>query len=622
LFASFAVARAETLILDLPQPPPARDLSFDLRSEEGLAGLASAVETLIQFSEAQECELKEQRERMLAGTPLTAMPLSQLHVYFHDPDDTINRRERRGLKEIQRLARAALGTHDVHQREPLVNLIREVAAAIDNNHRSPVPARLDFVEFPIKLFRHIRNPLGHGHTIATNLTSGSRSETDSSELDPRPASFWQQRTSIGVQDLYAGFGRVELPRYDERTWDYDEPKTGYGGNPGFKVVSGDQKLKVKFGEITSEPFTARIFHALGYHVDSTDYADHLKIRYSRRLFREFHLRKEIKTRFTVFGALPAYTMKLQRRFDPFACIAWAEMKDGTRVSGLELKARLFRKPKLKHPEDHPDNFRPEVESQIDFLVTVAANIQSEEEKTASIGPWDFGQLGHEHLRELRGVGLLAAWLGWFDSRFENTRLKIVDVDGRKELRHYLSDVGGGLGRGSGLFSPRGELPNEFGWTFTRAVKSANGAPAFRVVDFKPIDDTPAFSEMTVADARWMARLIAQLTEEQIVQALVAAGFDYAQVKLYAEKLISRRDRMVRDLGLAGEIAPLRPNGANRTLSYDPALDEPVRIRTTDGREIITKRGSSVVEMGRLVTKAGLATAGPIVSRARAGSGGD
>ncbi len=581
LFAGPAFAQTEAV--SFRYLPAAARVRFDLQSEAGLTNLLAAAEQWIQFSEARERELKEKHERTRAATPLNQMPLAQLRAIFDEPDEYPSRRDRRGLKEIQRLVRSALETSDATQRQQLVNLIHEVAAAVDNNHRSPVPARLDFVEFPIKLYHHIRNPLGHGHTVATNLTAGPRPETDSSELDPRADSFWQRPKSIGTQDLYAGFGRGERPRFDSQTWDYDGPKTGYGSNPGFKLVSGDQKLKVKFGEIASEPFTARMFHALGYLVDPTDNTERLRIRYDRRLLREYHVRKEIKTRFTVFCILPAYTMKLQRRFDPFDCIATAVMKDGTRVSGPELKARLFHKPKIKHPEDYPDNFKPEVESEIDFLVTVAANVEIEDEKVTSVGPWDFGQLGHEHLRELRGVGLLAAWLGWFDSRFENTRLKIVEMDGRKELRHYFSDVGGGLGRGTGLFSPRGELPEEFGWTFTRVARSASGPPAFRVVDFKPIADTPAFTEMTLDDARWMGRLIAQLTEEQIVRALLASGFNSAHIKLYTEKLISRRDQMIRDLGLSHEIALLRPNGVNRTFSHDPTTARQIQEAKGEAR---------------------------------------
>ena len=53
--------------------------------------------------------------------------------------------------------------------------------------------------------------------------------------------------------------------------------------------------------------------------------------------------------------------------------------------------------------------------------------------------------------------------------------------------------------------------------------------------------------MTIDDAQWMARLIGQLTEPQIVQALIGSGYDSAHVRLYAAKLIRRRDQMVMDL---------------------------------------------------------------------------
>jgi len=134
------------------------------------------------------------------------------------------------------------------------------------------------------------------------------------------------------------------------------------------------------------------------------------------------------------------------------------------------------------------------------------------------------------------------------------------------------------------------------------VKSSNGRVSFRIADFKPIDDTPAFAGMTLDDARWMARLIGQLTEEQIVQALVASGFDSAQVKLYTEKLVSRRDRMIRDLELADEIPLLRPNGVDKVFSYDPASNGPARIRIWGGEEVIAESGSSAVETGRVVAR--------------------
>ncbi|HXT42138.1 MAG TPA: hypothetical protein VN887_19170, partial [Candidatus Angelobacter sp.] len=508
-------------------------MKFDVRSDDGLIQTIGAMDELIDRAEQEGKERRQHREEMVTMKPPAEMTRDELSRYFNEPDGRFTRHDLHGLKEIRRLARAVLETRDVASRERLIHAMEEITSAINNNHRLPVPANLDFIEFPFAALERWRYSIGQGHRRATNLDARSNDEGDPGKEDPVSSTFWSRPPSISDRDVYHGFGRNELPRFEDPLCIYDAPKTSYGTNPGFEVRCGGLRMKVKFGETSSEPFTARIFWALGYHVDPTDHAEHLKIRYDRRLLREFHQRKEIKTTFRLLGFIPLYTMKLQRRYDPFDYIAFAAMKDGGRISGSELKRRLFRDSRKKHPEDEPENFRPEVEAQIDHLVTVAANVQIKEENTRSIGPWDFGQAGHENLRELRGAGLLAAWLGWFDSRFENTRLKLVATDDGKELRHYFSDLGGGLGEGSSFFSPRGERPDRFTSSFTKS--SAGGR--FRIVGFKPIERTAAFEEMTVDDARWMARLIAQLREEQIARALTVSGFDPAQVRLYTEKLV-------------------------------------------------------------------------------------
>jgi hypothetical protein len=153
--------------------------------------------------------------------------------------------------------------------------------------------------------------------------------------------------------------------------------------------------------------------------------------------------------------------------------------------------------------------------------------------------------------------LLAAWLGFWDSRFENTRLRVVKTAEGPVLKHYWSDLGGGLGHAGGTFSHTCENTNDFGWSFTR-TKIVNGKRRFEIVGYEPVENTPAFAEMTIDDARWMARLIGQLTERQIVDGLVASGFNPEEVHIYTEKLLARRDKMIRDLQLSSEIAFLRP----------------------------------------------------------------
>jgi len=609
-------------VVDLPSVTTTKGRTFEIETADGLQDLIRASEALIELSESQEKEWTEACERMLGVRPLAEMSRTELKKYFHEPDDILTKRDRRGLKEIRRLAAAFQETQVPEERKHLASLIQEISSAIHNNSRGPAPGSLDFVEVPWMFWEQWQHPVARGRTAAGNLQRSA--DEDLSRYDPERSTFWRRPATIAGQDLYHGFGRIELPDFGEEICEYLAPKTSYGTNPGFEVRCGRHELKVKFAETTSEPFTARIFWALGYHVDPTDHAARLRIRYDRRLLREFHLRKEIKTHFFLFGLIPLHTMQLQRRHDPFDSIADAVLKSGTRISGAELKRRLFRNADLEYPEDFPGNLKTEVEREIDHLVTVPANIQIKDAGVHPIGPWDFGQLGHEDLRELRGLALLAAWLGWYDSRFENTRLKIVEANGRRQLLHWLSDVGGGLGRGDGFYSGRGELPNEFEWTFTRApIARGKGrmTTPFGITGFKPIADTPAFREMTIDDARWMARMIAQLTEKQIVEALVAAGFDSARVKLYTEKLLSRRDRMIRDLGLDGEIALLRPEGVDRDLNYDPALGGPVRIRTADGKEAFAGAGPWIVEEGRIVFVPSVPTDRMPISRLEIGAGG-
>jgi hypothetical protein len=227
-----------------------------------------------------------------------------------------------------------------------------------------------------------------------------------------------------------------------------------------------------------------------------------------------------------------------------------------------------------------------------------------------IGPWDFQELGHEDLRELRGAGLLAAWVNWCDSQFQNTKLRLVGHKKHDGYRYFFCDMGGGLGEGTGLFFRRCESPNDMDWTFTKAGRcqgTGRMTIPFRIVGYKPIGDTAAFRQMTVDDARWMARKIGQLTEGQLLEALIASGFDSAQARMYLEKLISRRDQMIADLGLTREIAPLRPAGSRRDWSYDPQKDGRLRVRIRSGEIAEAQPANWIIVHGQVVLKASAQT---------------
>jgi hypothetical protein len=509
---------------------------------------------------------------------------------------------KRGLQEIQRLARAAKTASTPEKRRADLASLLEVVAGVNNDQREPVPERVDVVELPWMFLSALHHPVGRGETPAADLQPGP--QADLSLRDPMPSTFWQRPTNIAAADLYHGFGRTNLTALGDTVCTYAGPKDSYGTNPGFEVDANGVTVKLKFAEIHSEPVTTRIFEAMGFNADPTDYEPEVHVRYNRDLFLQFNSRRELTTRFTMFG-LTYYTMRLQKKYDPFRYIVEAVMRDGRHLNGNQFKAALFRDCSRKHPETDPANYRHEVETNIDYLVTVAANVQPKDVDIKRIGSWDHGQLDHPGRRELRGAGLLAAWLGFFDTRYDNMRVRLVRRDGHEELRHYFSDLGGGMGQTTGLLFMHGERPNDFPWTFTEPpLQQGPGKMVrpLRIVGYKPIAPTESFAAMTLDDARWMARLVGQLSEAQITEALIASGYDSAEVRLYTGKLISRRDRMIQDLGLSGEIPPLRPAGIDRKFACDPAKDSPVSVPIPGGGTATAPIGDSKIVLGRLITR--------------------
>jgi hypothetical protein len=516
-------------------------------------------------------------------------------------DRGAQKRANRGLQELYRLSRELEASRNERARPAVEQELRETALALANLARSPVPRHVDFFQTPWFFLKRMSRPVGQGHSPAGNLCAVN--ERDLSQLDPESSTFWRRPADIASQNLYFGFGRTNLLLQGQPLCTYAGPKESFGRNPGFELDYNGTRLKLKFAEVSSEAFASRLFDALGYHADPTDYAPLVKVRYSRAMFREFNSRKGLETHFTFLGLVPLFTLQLQQHYNPFDYVAAAVLRDGTRWSGDELRHRLLRDSSGPHPEQENSNYRSEVEAALDYLETMPANVQQKAGK--SIGPWDFGQLDHAGKRELRGAGLLAGWLGWFDARFDNTRLRIVKTNRAPRLEHFFSDLGGVLGETSGMLYARGELPNAFPWNFTRPAKgpaqdtSGSGAP-FPLLGYRPIAPTPAFSAMTLQDARWMGRLIASLTEQQLIQALVASGFDSAQTRLYLEKLISRRDQMIVDLGLASEVPLLRPRNFNRKFSYDPAVAGPVTVQVGDGL-ISAAHGHDRIFRGKLLS---------------------
>jgi hypothetical protein len=184
-------------------------------------------------------------------------------------------------------------------------------------------------------------------------------------------------------------------------------------------------------------------------------------------------------------------------------------------------------------------------------------------------------VAHDNRRELRGSRLLAAWLGHWDSREQNTLDTWIAVDARNPrsspgyVRHYILDTSDSLGQRSQPrdlavrqnhayeFDP-GQMVVDFitGGALQRPWDRARIEPAherfgyFSARDFDPTAwkgayPNPAFVNMTERDAAWMARIIARFTPQDI-RAIVAAGqfSDPSDANYITHVLVARQHRLL------------------------------------------------------------------------------
>jgi hypothetical protein len=448
--------------------------------------------------------------------------------------------------------------------------VAEIIYSYNSNFMYPAPKSADLIELPF----YLDNYIGMGRTEANDLIG---KDSDLSKRDPPASSFWSRPANISEKDLYVGFDRKEIPDLTQTLCYYKEPKDGWGVRGGFAMICNGQEIKAKWGiETHSEPFNSRIFWALGYNVNIVDFAPALRISYDRRLFLEYNSRKPFETKISVF-LIPVTSVQIGGNYeDPFSIVDHAVLKNGETVSGELLRSRLV-KGEIRSELDMK-KYDSGFESQIDYLIMKPGNVEYKDPLMMNIGGWAWSDIGyfnddeqmsnstlnHENLRALRGTGLLAAWLNSYDVRTDNNRLRIYrDEKGQLKLKHFISDLGAGLGSANTFMTTSAGVVGDMKTSFTVGRMNCESAlgqvyknmcknHGFAIQKYQSVEANTTFQHMTKNDARWMARLIAALTPIQIRDALIASGFSAAEVEMYQVKLGLRRDHMVEDLEINPE----------------------------------------------------------------------
>ena len=172
---------------------------------------------------------------------------------------------------------------------------------------------------------------------------------------------------------------------------------------------------------------------------------------------------------------------------------------------------------------------------------------------------------HEHRRELRALGVFAAWTNLTDWKGANTLDSVITENGKTIVKHYLQDVGSTFG----MCNDHKEW--DLGWEYfqegpptrKRLFTLGFGLSPWQTVDYieypevgkfegkvfdpkkwRPQTPTRAYMEMRDDDAFWAARRVAAFTDDLIRAAVHTGEFkDPAAEKYLADALIQRRDKI-------------------------------------------------------------------------------
>lgn len=434
-------------------------------------------------------------------------------------------------------------------------------------------------------------------TVAANIGATAGMErTD--HLDPIDSTMWKPRKPERVtsEALYAGpwMKAEERPTLPDEgsVLELDNVRSLDADGVHPSVFVTDPKTgtewKVKFlgdgqSPLSSEAAMSRLYYALGYHASPVYHLASLKMSPSAVIAAYDH-KQRIGFRVKENGFLHRFL-----RIPP-GKYGLSPYKMRPQIRRLKLRGiDEVLAGETAYVTLDAARANPGLLEQIEWVEVHGIDLALKGEGGGdSIGPFHPDDPENVDRREMRALSFISAvWAMGDDVRFNNLRLDADVDDGAIELKHVLSDAGAHF---------QTARPNEFAWEvdFDRdAARLHNDNNRFTL---------DAYDRTTLDDARWAVRKIGALSEEQIIAAVAGGAESFPVARLYAEKLIARRDDLVKKLGLEKELGLLRPRGADRWMH----LEGPGQVRLTDGsgrtQEVRVPGGKHLVVDGLVVAR--------------------
>jgi hypothetical protein len=154
--------------------------------------------------------------------------------------------------------------------------------------------------------------------------------------------------------------------------------------------------------------------------------------------------------------------------------------------------------------------------------------------------WDWKSNPFAAKRELNGLLVMMALLNNWDLKTSNNViLQVTKPDGTTELQYVISDVGATFGKTGGPISHSRNEPEKY--VKTKFVEGTNGD---RIKFAYSGKQGSLFDQVSVADAKWIGALLAQLSDKQIEDAFRAADFTPEETRMLVAEVKDRINELV------------------------------------------------------------------------------
>jgi hypothetical protein len=174
-----------------------------------------------------------------------------------------------------------------------------------------------------------------------------------------------------------------------------------------------------------------------------------------------------------------------------------------------------------------------------------ARFEARPDNVKRLDTWSWKDNPFAGTKEFKGLVVLMGLLNNWDLKDENNKVLSVKTEGGgHELRYIISDLGATFGKtGGGITHSRNEPEN---YAKSKFVEGVSGGKVRFAYGGK---DKFLFDDITVEDARWIAGLLARLSDDQIIEAFRAADFKPQEAQTLATAVHARIDELLKVTGV-------------------------------------------------------------------------